>query len=196
MGLPSSILRVFLRRNSHTPDDDMVAIGPPGLWKPAAKEVHISVAFTWDRQHGEWLQNEWAKYYPVVKLGGPGIDGEGNGFEPGMYLKQGITITTRGCPNHCPFCLVKDKPFRELTIKPGWVVQDNNILAASQGHFSAVIEMLNTRSKAAVFRGGLDSSRITPWHIEKLKQLKSIGELWFACDTDTALKPLAVVAPK
>lgn len=120
------ILRVFPRRTSHTPTDDMVWIGEPGLWKPPADEVHISISFTWDKP--EALASAWRQYYPTVKVGGPAINGEGNGFEPGMYLKHGITITTRGCPNKCSFCLVKDAPFREIAIKPGWVIQDNNIL--------------------------------------------------------------------
>ncbi|GAH28238.1 unnamed protein product, partial [marine sediment metagenome] len=56
------------------------------------------------------------------------IDGEGNGFIPGRYVKEGVTITSRGCPNRCSFCMVKS-PLKELKIYPGNNVIDNNLLA-------------------------------------------------------------------
>jgi len=42
------IIRVFPRRTSATPDDDMVRIATPPSMFDVADEVHISVAFTWD----------------------------------------------------------------------------------------------------------------------------------------------------
>lgn len=82
------ILRVFPRRTSCTPDDPMVAIGDPGLFLPEADEVHVSVTFTWDRAEGERLREAWAAHYAVVRLGGPGVDGESpESFRPGRYLR-------------------------------------------------------------------------------------------------------------
>jgi hypothetical protein len=49
--------------------------------------------------------------------------------------------------------------------------------------------MLRTCKKPARFVGGLQASRLTDWHVEKLRGLR-IGELWFACDTPGALRPL------
>lgn len=188
MGEMARILRVFPRRTSCTPDDAFVAIGEPGLFRPEANEVHVSATFTWDISRARHLRDAWAEFYPVAKLGGPAIDGEPSGeFIPGRYLKRGITITTRGCPKSCPWCLVQ-APFEELTpIAPGWIVQDNNLLAASRKHFLRVLNMLKVQNHSPKFRGGLDAELLTDWHAERLRSLPLISEVWLACDTDAAL---------
>lgn len=139
------ILRVFPRRTSHTPKDDLVFIGDPPLERPDADEVHVSCTFTWDKQKAERLQKAWAQYYPMVKLGGPAYDAPGNGFTPGMYLKHGITTTSRGCNNNCPWCLVpkREGKIRLLPITEGNILQDNNILQCPQSHIDAVWDMLS-----------------------------------------------------
>jgi len=104
------IIRVFPRRTSHTPTDGMAFCGNPPMDRPPAKEVHISVAFTWDRPEAEYLRQAWSEYYPIVKVGGPAYDDRGDGFTPGMYLKEGITTCSRGCNSNCPWC---DVPRRE-----------------------------------------------------------------------------------
>jgi hypothetical protein len=134
------------------------------------------------------LAEAWALYYPVVKIGGPAIDGEGSEFIPGMYIKPGITFTSRGCPNHCPFCMVNG-PLRLLEVKPGHIVQDNNILATGREHMAQVFDMLKQESKAAVFSGGLQSSLVDDWVVEQFSQLR-IDQLFFAADTPASLEPL------
>lgn len=183
------ILRVFPRRTSDTPTDDMAFVGDPGLFRPPADEVHISVAFKWDAAEAVRLQAAWSDYYRVVKMGGPALDGEGGEFTPGMYLRKGITITTRGCPHRCPWCLVRG-PFRELKIQPGNILQDNNFCAASFPHVRSAIRMLNKQPRGAVFRGGLDTRILSQAHVDELAKLRSIRELWFAADTDDRLKGL------
>lgn len=176
------ILRVFPISTSMTPDDDMVAVGSPGLFRPEADEVHVSVTFTWDIPEGLHLERAWRKYYPNVRIGGPAFGNRGGNFTAGMYVKQGVTITSRGCPNRCPWCLVKI-PFRELdTIEPGHTVQDDNILAASKKHFRKVIAMLKQQPEPARFAGGLEARRLTQWHVDMMREIR-IGELWFAADT-------------
>lgn len=50
------IARVFPRRTTATPDDELVFFGPPPLLiLPEIDEVHISVAFTYDRPKAEEL---------------------------------------------------------------------------------------------------------------------------------------------
>ena len=131
------ILRVFPRRTSHTPIDDLTFIGDPPMMRPAADEVHISVCFTWDRKYSERLEKAWRQYYPVVKTGGPAYDDPCLYFTPGRYIKQGVTFTSRGCNNQCPPCEAwrREGPLREdKNFPPGWIIQDNNLFQCSKDH--------------------------------------------------------------
>ena len=67
------IIRVFCRRTSYTPDDEMAFVGPPpGLFVPEHNEIHISVPFTWDKPLAEKLAFQWEGVTNrPVKLGGP-----------------------------------------------------------------------------------------------------------------------------
>lgn len=93
-----------------TPRDGLAFVGDPPLLLPSADEVHISVSFTWDIVEANRLRRAWAQHYKCVKVGGPAWFSSCNGFTPGLYIKDGITFTSRGCNNHCPWCLV---PFSE-----------------------------------------------------------------------------------
>ena len=117
------IFRVFPKRTSFTPDDEMVRIGRPypELWPLVADEIHISCTFSWDKSYCKELKKEWLEYYPVVKLGGPAYGSNSDEFIPGRYVKKGITFTSRGCNFTCPFCLVPkmEGKFREINIEAG-----------------------------------------------------------------------------
>ena len=178
------VLRVFPRRTSLTPKDDLVAIGYPKLWTYEADEVHISCVFTWDRDYCEELKKEWSQYYPIVRIGGPAYGLHSDGFMPGRYLRAGVTFTSRGCDFSCPWCLVPkmEGTFRILgNIAPGNVIQDNNILLANADHLRKVYSMLKTQ-RAIRFSGGLDVRLLRDWHIEELRGLR-IKELWLALDS-------------
>ena len=171
-----------------TPTDDMAFVGYPPLWRPEADEVHVSVAFSWDRVRGAELHDAWAQHYPIVRLGGPAFDGEGNGFEPGMYLRQGVTITSRGCVRDCPWCIVRGR-IRLLDIKPGWIVQDNNLLATGRAHLSRVFDMLRRQKRAVTFAGGLDARLLKDWMTEEIRGLR-VSQVFLAADTDDVLPDL------
>lgn len=96
------MIRVFPRKTKWTPTDYFAFVGDPPLFRPAS-------------------------YYPDVSLGGPTFDDPGGEFTPGVFLKEGVTITSRGCPKRCPFCFVpkREGPLREYPVKDGWIVQDN-----------------------------------------------------------------------
>jgi hypothetical protein len=132
-----------------------------------------------------------ARPLPDVRIGGPAYDDGGDEFTPGMFLKAGCTITSRGCPKKCGWCSVpkREGAIRELAIKPGWIVQDNNLLACSERHVRAVFDMLRQQGRAIYFNGGLDKHYLRDWHRELFDSIK-IGELWFACDTAADLPHL------
>ncbi len=185
------ILRVFPRRTSLTPTDDLVAIGEPSLMRPEADEVHVSCAFTWDRLKAEHLAEAWKQYYPNVKIGGPvfGVNGE---FVPGRYVKEGVTFTSRGCNNRCSPCMVPDREgkIKEIeTFAPGWVLNDNNLLQCSKTHIERVFEMLRVQPKPIEFTGGIDARLVTPWFSDMLKTIR-IKQLFLAADTPQSLKAL------
>lgn len=187
-GCEGEIIRVFPRRTSMTPTDSMAFVGEPPLWRPEAEEVHVSVTFSWDKEYGEHLHNAWAQHYPNVRLGGPAFDGEGAEFLPGKYLREGVTITSRGCAHRCPWCIVRG-PIRLLDIKPGHIIQDNNLLATGRKHLREVFAMLKTQRRAAVFSGGLEAALLKDWVVEELRGLR-IGQVFLAADTDDALPAL------
>lgn len=196
-----AILRIFPRRTSMTPIDPLAFVGDPPLFRPQADqvdEVHVSVTFTWDVEKGRRLRDAWAQYYPVVKIGGPAIDEIPPGeFTPGLYVKTGVTFTSRGCPRRCPWCLVPEREglIRELKIVPGWVVQDNNLLATSRSHQAKVFEMLRSQGRLVSFPGGLDSRLLNDWVADQLGTLK-IGQVFFAADSEAGLENLRGVSER
>jgi len=190
-----NILRVFPRRTSMTPTDPLAFVGLPPLFRPQADEVdevHVSVTFTWEVEEGRHLRDAWAQYYPVVKIGGPAVDTDPPGeFTPGLYVKSGVTFTSRGCPRRCPWCFVpkREGAIRELEVQPGWIVQDNNLLATSRSHQEQVFKMLRSQKRAVSFPGGLDSRLLTDWAVDQLRTLK-IGQMFFAADSQAGLENL------
>jgi len=173
-----------------TPVDDYAFYGLPPFKQfiPEHDGVHISTVFTWDKEKAEMLQKNWQEVTnKPIFVGGPAYDDRGDGFIPGMYLKRGITITSRGCPNHCWFCSVSQREgdIRELPIMEGNIIQDNNFLACSKEHRLAVYNMLRFQ-KSICFKGGLEARLLTSWDIEQMRSLK-IKELWLACDSHNAL---------
>ena len=159
------IARVFPRRTSMSPNDPNAYFATPDLFTPEYDEVHISVTFTWDIDKGYRLANAWRSKSKYVKIGGPafnhrGFDNRPYRFIPGMYVKNGVTFTSRGCPNNCPWCLVPihEGKLRELPIVAGHIVQDNNLLACSKMHLRKVFQMLHGQ-KRINFSGGLEDFR-------------------------------------
>lgn len=187
------LIRVFPRRTKATPSDSLAYIGEPDMFAEA-DEVHVSVAFTWDLPEAERLEKLWRHVAPT-KVGGPALGQSGGEFEPGRYLAPGYVITSRGCPNRCWFCSVwkREGKLRELAVKDGWNVLDDNLLACSRAHIEAVFAMLARQKRRAKFTGGLEAERLEWWMIEALFALKPAA-MFFAYDTPDDLKPLRTAA--
>ncbi len=188
------IARVFPRRTKASPDDALAFFGPPGMFTPLVDEVHVSVTFTWDIPKAELLARQWEQVAPV-KMGGPALGDPGGEFTPGMYLKKGYVITSRGCPNSCWFCNVwkREGGIRELRRTEGWNVLDSNLLATPWGHQLRVFEMLGHQTERVRFTGGLEAARFNGKQLWWMKHLKP-ELMWFAYDTPDDYDPLARVA--
>lgn len=196
----ANIARVFPRITNATPNDDYTFFDAPGMFLPPIDEVHVSVAFTYDRSKAEQLAEAWRHIAPV-KIGGPALGKEGKlgEFTPGMYLKPGYVITSRGCPNaetgKCWFCTEPKGPI-ELEIKEGNNILDPNLLSCSDEHVRKVFEMLKRQQYGPVkFTGGLDAERLRGWHVEALRELNP-KEMFFAYDTPDDYEPLVEAGRK
>lgn len=193
-GSVMKIIRVFPRKTSATPDDAMSRICCPPSIFDEADEVHISVAFTWDLPVVERLERMWRHVAPV-RIGGPAMNEPGGDFVPGMYVKSGYVLTSRGCPNRCWFCQVwrrEGGEIRELPITEGWNLLDDNLLACTDRHTMRVFAMLQgqkANGHRIEFTGGLEAARLKDWHVSSLRQLKP-KQMFFAYDTPNDLEPL------
>lgn len=185
------IARVFPRRTEATPDDPLAFVGLPPNVPPEVDAVHLSVTFTYDMPIAERLADAWQRVAPVT-LGGPALGDPGSDFVPGVFLKLGYVITSRGCPNNCWFCAVprrEGREIRELPITNGWNVLDSNLLACSEKFIRDVFAMLHRQPERVQFTGGLEAARLEDWHVALLWELRP-EQMFFAYDTPDDLEPL------
>jgi len=184
------IIRVFPKRTKWTPIDDMAFVGDPPMIRPEADIVHISCCFTWDKERAERLARAWGQYYPVA-IGGPAFDAYPSEFIPGLYISHGVTFTSWGCNNQCPWCLAwkREGKLREnQSFVEGNTIQDNNFLQCNKSHTDKVFQMLRGQ-RLISFTGGLDAGLLKWIDVEELRSL-NIYQMFFACDTKGALSSL------
>lgn len=197
------IARVFPRRTKATPDDALAFTSPPpkSLFDSSSEvnisnidEIHISVTFTYDIPKAEQMADSWAKTGLPIKFGGPAeksSNTSSGNFIPGMYLKKGYVITSRGCDNNCWFCAVpkREGSLRELPITQGFNIVDNNLLGCSDNHIRAVFNMLKNQKEKPIFTGGLEAKLLKEWHVGLLREAKT-KRLYCAYDTPDDLEYL------
>lgn len=185
------IARIFPTKTGMSPIDDDAYFEPPGLFTPQYDEAHISCVFRWDLEHAAYLREQWRTHAKRVIIGGPACEDPGGEFTSGLYVRPGVVFTSRGCPNHCPWCLVPNRegPIRELKIHPGNIIQDNNLLACSAMHINKVFDMLK-KQRAIEFRGGLETNLITPEVVDLLCGVR-VKSIFIACDTPAKLESVS-----
>jgi hypothetical protein len=197
------LIRVFPRRTKATPDDELSYTGPPDLFAQA-DEIHVSVAFTWDRDKAEQLAKQWEAVAPVT-IGGVGWRTEehpygdpGKDFTPGKYIKHGYTFTSRGCPRKCWFCSVwkRDPVARLLPIQDGWNILDDNLLACPRSHVEAVFAMLRRQKRRVEFTGGLEAAALEDYQVGLLADLKPRPNCFWAYDPGDPFETLANAASR
>lgn len=188
------LIRVFPRRTKASPDDELAYFGPPDMFAEA-DEVHVSVAFTYDKPRAEWLAEQWQGVAPV-KIGGVAYGDRGDDFIPGRYIKHGYTFTSRGCPRRCWFCSVwkRDPEPRLLPIQEGWNVLDDNLLACPEDHVRAVFDMLRRQKRRVEFTGGLEALSLQDYQVDLLASLSPKPTMFWAYDPGDALETLESAA--
>ena len=185
------VIRIFPHKTNATPIDDNVVINRmPNLFDEA-DEIHISVAFTWDLPRAEKLFKGWFNITPRISVGGPAFNSISGEFKPGLYLKDGYVITSRGCPNKCWFCSVwkREQGIMELPIKSGYNIADDNLLACSDQHIKDVFRMLKQQKHPAIFSGGIEAKLLKQWHVDLFASIR-LKELFCAYDTPDDYEPL------
>ena len=193
--MKKKIARVFPRKTNASPDDDLAFFGPPPN-ELEVDEVHISVTYTDDINIAGELYSQWERV-ASTKIGGPALGDPGGIFVPGMYLKQGYVITSRGCHNSCWFCDVpgREGNIRELPITQGWNLLDSNILACSDQHVKAVFKMLKNQPHRVEMTGGLEARILSDYHVSLLWDLRPY-QMFFAYDTADDYEPLVEAGKK
>lgn len=128
----------------------------------------------------------------------PEIDGMFPDYSIYPACSYAIGYLTRGCPNHCRWCVV---PKKESNIRPyrAWrdlvrpdtdklVLMDNNILACEYG-----IEQLSGLIGSGYridLNQGMDARPVTPEVADVLARLKQISYLRFSCDQESQIEPI------
>jgi hypothetical protein len=184
------LIRVFPRRTKASPLDPLAYFGPPDLFAEA-DEVHISVAFTYDKSEAERLAEQW-RFVAPTKIGGVAYGDPGQEFVPGRYVKDGYIFTSRGCPRRCWFCSVwkRDPVPRLLPVVEGWNILDDNLLACPRDHVEAVFAMLRRQGRRIEFTGGLEALALEDYHVDLLASLKPRPTMFFAYDPGDAFETL------
>jgi hypothetical protein len=186
------LIRVFPRKTKASPTDPLAYFGPPDLFAEA-DEVHVTVAFTWDKPYAEQLAEDW-KYVAPVSVGGPAYekkdehDTEGLvypiTFQPGRYLKPGAIFTSRGCPRRCWFCSVWKRigVATPIPFGDGWNILDDNLLACPEDHVRSVFAMLARQKRRVEFTGGLEALSLQDYQVDLLASLRPRPNMFFAYD--------------
>ena len=160
--------------------------------------LYVSIPFTWELPIVKNQIQQQSCFWDSVVVGGPATVLR-IGFFDGMdFVKTGTrasgvlqrinpyaTRTTEGCPRKCGFCGVKiiEPEWKELDEWPELpILCDNNILAASVGHFDRVCDRLEKWGWCD-FNQGIDARLLTKYHAERFKRIgKPVLRLAFDSD--------------
>lgn len=162
--------------------------------------MYISVPFTWNLPDVIALVTQQHFSIDRYIIGGPAIELMPDYFKGIDHVKIGhsmpgilqrvnpfATRTSIGCVRKCGFCgigqgKIEAGGFHELNDWPDLpIICDNNLLAASQGHFDRVMDRLEKWDKPD-FNQGLDSRLLNSYHARRLARLKR-PNIRLACDS-------------
>lgn len=133
-------------------------------------------------------------YDPLIKLD-PKIENRIPDYSLYPKFKSAYGFLTRGCPNHCSWCIV---PKKEGGIRPesdiedilqdrkSAVLMDNNVLASDFG-IRQIEKIVKLKIKVD-FNQGLDARLIDRQAAKLLSQVRWLAPLRMSCDTMVMLK--------
>lgn len=151
------------------------------------RTLHVSIPFTWNVQQVVDRVQQRSFEWDSVLIGGPATALMPRAFDDLPWVRVGhsceealhrvnplATRTTLGCINRCPFCAVPQ-------VEPDWleladwpdkpILLDNNLLAASSGHFDRVLDRLE-RWGWCDFNQGLDCHLMNEHHAERIGRIR------------------------
>jgi hypothetical protein len=162
-------------------------------------KVYVSCIFSENNEKcDEWLN------MPNTIIGGSGYSLTRTLPKEIEEIKPHINLgfTTRGCPNHCYFCIVPQKEGKIHIVDDIYgiwdgkakqvILMDNNILALPN-HFFDICEQLKKERLKVDFNQGLDFRLLTDDIVKELFSLRHVHEIRFAFD-DIAYKPRVLKA--
>lgn len=166
------------------------------LWAMKYDQIYSSKVFTFTKKD---------KLFGNVQYGGTGNDikiklpDEIEHICPdyGLYgLNYSLGFLTRGCPNHCPWCIVPEKEggikshadIDEFLRHDKVVLMDNNVLASDYG--IQQIEKLVKLKVKVDFNQGIDCRLIDNSVAKLLAKLKWLHPIRLACDTTAQMKSI------
>jgi len=148
--------------------------------------LNVSIPFTWELPIVKSNIIQRSCFYDSVIVGGPAVSLVPMWFNDVDFVSTGrnspnvlqkinpfATRTTEGCPRKCGFCGVKviEPEWKELDDWPDLpILCDNNILAASVGHFDRVCDRLEQWGWCD-FNQGIDARLLTSYHAERFKRI-------------------------
>lgn len=132
----------------------------------------------------------------------PEIDGMFPDYSIYPHCDYAIGYITRGCPNHCPWCVVPEKegdikPYRhwQELVRPDsnkLVLMDNNILSCEYG--IQELESLIDSGYCIDLNQGMDARLVDERIAEVLARLKWIKYIRFSCDQTAQIEPIFKIA--
>lgn len=219
--LPSLALMKLSTKHKAEGDSVTYSIGNPYFLNIKPDIIYISTLFTWNYFETVECISGLRERFPnaQIHVGGIlatllkdklnglyknhnvdlhiGLDMNIEKYKPDYSLFPNIQFsicrTTRGCPNKCPWCMVKDvEPiFEELSdwwkaidiSKPKIIFYDNNFFASSKKHFDDVMDFLEMIQKPFDFNQALDVRKFDEYKAERMSRVK-VHPLRFAYDSE------------
>ena len=159
-------------------------------------KVYSSKVFSWNPENG-YLPSNTEKGGTGYKLYNKILPDEIEHTCPDYNIYntyRSFGFLTRGCPNHCPWCIVPKKEgnirahadIEEFTRHSEVILMDNNILAHKHG-----IEQIEKIARLGLkidFNQGLDARLIDDGIAKRLSQIKWLHPVRLACDRKSQMK--------